>query len=269
MKIPLPDKPKQTLRAAILSPFSRSHRLQREILQLEPGLAIAFRQAISSPGGRFFYVKNAKAGCQTISRYLFQLHGYLSGEPMREMGAQSTVFPEGISQWRIYQRILANPNALKFTFVRHPVKRLTSGFINFFVDETNKTRHWHWDNMLELGFRPGGDINRNFDVFLDYVALSLSYNETYCDQHWRPQWFNIGGGSVAFDFVGKLEQFDQDMATLLKLAGAEAYSEILASPKVYNRSSNGEATHVTITKAHLQKIRSLYEIDFEKFDYAP
>ncbi len=262
--VPLIDLPKHRLRAAVLEPFVKRYRLEREILRLDPDLALAFRHAVTTPDGLFFYLRNSKTGCTTISQ---MLHGYAFGRPFDGDIHHSRDLPQGIRHWRLHRRALDDGGAIKFSFVRHPVGRLRSAFFDFFVDCKNDARHRHWDNMVQLGFSPAGDITRNFDVFLDYVALNLERSERHCDQHWRPQWICLGSGKIAYDFIGRMENFDDDVARLFSRAGIMSLVEKTRRMLPYNRSSNSARGDLHVRPDQLRKIRALYATDFETFGY--
>lgn len=265
MNIPCTVIQKKKLRSALLSPFSRSHRNRHEINNLDPELAIAYAHGVTTPDGRLFYLKNAKCGCTTISQIL---HTYVFGAPFQGNIHESGTLPLGLRHFRLHRAAIANPEAVKFSFVRHPVNRLRSAFCNFFVDdERNPQALRHWDNMLALGFKPGGEINYNFDVFLDYVALSLEKARLLCDEHWRPQFISLGSGKIVYDKIGRFENFSADLSEIFSNAGLPFLVALAERKMIFNQSSNGKRDDLIVSRTQATKIRSLYAMDFEAYGY--
>lgn len=265
MIIPCTVLQKKKLRSAVLSPFSRSYRDRHEINNLAPEIAIAYAHGVTTPDGRIFYLKNAKCGCTTISQ---MLHTYIFGAPFPGNIHQSDALPLGLRHFRLHRAAIANSEAVKFSFVRHPFSRLKSAFCDFFVDDRrNPQALRHWDNMLALGFKPGGDINYNFDVFLHYVGLNLERAELHCDEHWRPQFISLGSGKIAYDKIGRFENFSADLKEIFSNAGLPLLVALVERKMTFNQSSNETRDDLTISRAQASKIRSLYAMDFEAYGY--
>jgi hypothetical protein len=265
VNIPCTVLKKKKLRSAVLSPFSRSYRDRHAINNLEPEIAIAYAHGVTTPDGLIFYLKNAKCGCTTISQIL---HTYLFGKPYPGNVHASDAPPVGLRHFRLHQAALDNPDALKFSFVRHPINRLRSAFCNFFVDDQRNTQAVrHWDTMLALGFKPSGDINYNFDVFLDYVALSLEKSQLLCDEHWRPQFISLGSGKIAYDAIGRFENFSADLKEIFSNAGLPLLLALAERKMTFNQSSNGTRDDLVVSRAQAAKIHALYAMDFEAYGY--
>jgi len=265
MLIPYTVLQKKKRLSAVLSPFSRSHRDRHEINNLEPELAIAYAHGVSTPDSRIFYLKNSKCGGTTISQIL---HTYVFGAPFQGNIHQSDALPLGLRHFRLHRAAIDNPDAVKFSFVRHPVSRLRSAFCDFFVDDQkNPQALRHWDNMLALGFKPGGDINYNFDVFLNYVALSLEKSQLLCDEHWRPQFISLGSGKIAYDTIGRFENFSSGLKEILSNAGLPLLIALVERKMTFNESSNGKRDDLVVSHAQATKIHSLYAMDFDAYGY--
>lgn len=262
INIPYTDLLKQKHRVRLLAPFVGKYRQKRDLLDLDSDLALAFHHGVTTPDKRFFYLKNSKAGCTTIAQLL---HVHAFGDAYDGNIHTHPELATGIRHWRTHLDAIENPKTVKFTFTRHPADRLRSAFFNFFVDCENEQRHAHWDNMVAMGFAVDGDIGYNFDVFLDYVALNFAETERHCDQHWRGQWISMGSGQIDYDFIGKLENFQADIAQVFARAGLPARS---GRGRSYNRSSNAARDDLRLTQAQIAKIRTLYAVDYEAFGYA-
>ncbi|NWK56808.1 sulfotransferase family 2 domain-containing protein [Verrucomicrobiaceae bacterium N1E253] len=97
------------------------------------------------------------------------------------------------------------PEMFLFTFVRHPLSRLHSCYVNKLVDAKrygvkNQFKNW------------GVDYNTSFDEFVRMVADTP---DGASDRHFRSQsWFVSVDGKLVADYIGKLESFKQDWQVL-------------------------------------------------------
>ena len=73
--------------------------------------------------------------------------------------------------------------------------------------------------MRSHGHDPVRDTAYDFDVFPDYITYGFVVDLGLTDTHWGMQTDNIGWGSIAFDFVGKVETYDADIRKVFTAAG--------------------------------------------------
>lgn len=248
-----PAKPKDRF----LRWISPKHASRFRLGQLDDALSLTVQSLVVSRDKRLCYIKNAKAGCSTLTSIMYQYdHGRASHDPHGEKTVQ-----QGLRYWES-NLAAARGDIMIFSFVRHPVDRVRSAFINFFVDEKNEHALKHMPGMLARGLNKRQDIEYKFDVFLSYIQDSLLLNEKLTDTHWRPQIYNTGVTEFRVGFVGKIEDgIDKGLETVAELSGLEI-------PKSGGRSINASSrTTFQPTRDQRSKLERLYSVDFERFGY--
>lgn len=130
----------------------------------------------------------------------------------------------------------------KFGFTRNPVKRLESLWRQKVLDV----------NGMGVSEAVREQL-RDFDHFIDWVA---EHDLNTCDPHFRKQTALLDVNRM--DFIGKLEQFDEDWATVAKRLG-------LHMPKRMQRRNPSKSISNPISPAQAQRIARLYEADFNAF----
>ena len=264
LDIPFNDKPKQRLKAKVLAPFREKYREERAMAVLPERLATTFFVALTTEDRRFFYVRNSKCGCTTVSQLI---HAYVFGRFFEGNIHLCDDIPHGLENWRLHMEALANPDTTRFTIVRHPLDRVRSAFFNFFIDQKNISREQHMGNMAALGLDLEDPLDRNFDRFLDYIEMSFEQSRLYTDRHWRPQVDNIAYGEIDYDFIGKLEFLERDIRQVFERAGAVDVVDRFLTGANFNRSSNRGGDEFEPSPRQLRRIQDFYAEDFDAFGY--
>lgn len=98
------------------------------------------------------------------------------------------------------------------------------------------------------------DVNDDFDVHIQSFASRCNI----C--------------SLNYDFIGKMETFDQDLRHIIQ----EAHLEGRISQKIHLRRSSGGSTEdlalkyfSTVSRIKIQRLYDKYKHDFQMFDYSP
>lgn len=148
----------------------------------------------------------------------------------------------------------ANPvrfeSYFKFSFVRHPVSRLNSLYTYFAGGGNGKE---------DLPF--SAELNQRFSNVNEFVLNWLSEDTISTASMFRTQSsFVVEGtsGKLMVDFVGRQENFSQDCNYVFEQLGVNAKVHGL------NRST---ASETKLSDASIEKIKRLYAVDFETFDY--
>jgi hypothetical protein len=118
--------------------------------------------------------------------------------------------------------------------------------------------------MWTLGYEPDGDINRNFDVFLDYVAMCFEVSREHVNVHWRPQTLSIALDHISYAHICRVETLRQDLATVSDLVGFPLLPPGQEPPSVNQARRRGQ---FELSKEQRRKIRTLYADDYEAFGY--
>jgi len=247
----------------LLSPFIVRYKCKMELSRLPVDVQNLLHELVVSDDEKLAFYKNTKAGCTSIAHIIYQ---YSNGHPFSgSIHKDNKNISQGILHWEKNLATIQNGNPFLFSFVRHPEKRLVSAFRNFFVDRSNFVARRHFKAMQSFGYRKNGDLQHNFDVFLDYVRASMDIDPLRTDPHWRSQNINLATDSFKYDFIGKLENFDTDIENVFKLAGIDDFDVGKIGQTRKNRT---KPTPLTISDAQREKIIGLYARDYKEFGYS-
>jgi Sulfotransferase family len=207
------------------------------------------------PEHHVVFVKNAKAGASTIMLWLHRIHtGDYSQKPPRNIHDNHAMPRVNELGWDRVAGML-DGGAFRFGFVREPVRRFESAYL----DKIERTTNERWRNEVRrvLG------LPEDAPVGLDEVVDALTGQDAReLDAHWRPQHLNLVHPLVKLDFVGRLESFDADLATLRELAGLPDAPVTVRN--VTRRSKGG----VLETRPDLdRRVRQIYAADSELYGY--
>jgi hypothetical protein len=196
---------------------------------------------IVDPDLRFFFNRIPKAAntSTTMTLYKFRF-GAAPLTRKTKLYAKYKAFrrPSNLSD----EDVAALDRAFKFAFVRNPFARVLSAY----MDKAPKKAPTH--------------AQASFAAFCHYLADG-GINE---NPHWSPQVALFLLPSEAFDFLGRVERFDDDLAHAMKQIGAAIepvrYSENPTGADLRLASAYDAESRQIVTK--------LYSADFETFGYS-
>ena len=158
-------------------------------------------------------------------------------------------------------------NYYRFSFVRDPWDRLFSCYRNKIYDPPrffSKSNPYHNEKGEFKDFiRRYGDIGFRNMQFEDFVNFVVKIPDHLCDPHFLPQhyFFEI----EKLDFLGRFENFQSDICTVLKKVAPGFDADHIISEK---RQSSSPASY---KDAYNDKTRALvaekYEKDIQLFGY--
>ena len=198
---------------------------------------------------------------------------------------------------------LNNLNIVKFMFVRHPLERLASAYKDKFVDQENKNcvlrekdtdepvydayinhmRHYQkrYMNMNSSDACLANCADEfKFSCFVEYVLVATENEETLRDLskdiHWWPYTEICSVCKVNYDFIGHVEDFQDDLQLLLdKFPDNNALIELYEQKKKINCNTNCKGTEKDVylkyfhqlTKSTILRLYHRYKNDFELGGY--
>lgn len=148
----------------------------------------------------------------------------------------------------------------RFVFVRHPVNRLVSCYL----DRVQTPRSGaHKDAVQELGLSVGENI-----PFGDFVELIAGQTVQEMNLHWRPQYHECRFDLVPYDNVYRFETMSEGMQEVLGRYYPTVADRIDGSLN-YSPKATGAGSRVEelVTPALNQMIRKIYSEDFRAFGY--
>ncbi|XP_041696807.2 carbohydrate sulfotransferase 12 [Coregonus clupeaformis] len=189
--------------------------------------------------------------------------------------------------WRRYGRLSRHlmrvklQSYTKFLFVRDPFVRLISAFRNKF-QQPNEDFYRQFGSVMLRRYGNGNGTSRvpesaaeafkagihpSFSEFVRYLLDPQTEQEQPFNEHWRQVYRLCHPCQIQYDFIGTLENLEDDSDQLLRILGLE--DQIKFPPSNRNRTAaSWERDWFTEVPAELRrKLYSLYQPDFELFGY--
>lgn len=252
-------RPISLARARLLAPFSARQRARLHLRGLDPDLILVADHCVLSETPRYVYVKNAKAACSTVTQ---AIHVWQTGDAPASRIHGSTGILQGWHAYARARRELFAPEVTRFIFVREPLSRVVSGFLYYLVDRKARLLPRHEPLFRAWGYEAGGDVGRNFDVFLDYVEAGMAEDVRRVDIHFRPQFYNLRPDLVRYDVVGRVETLAADIARLEEMFAIPPDRRM---PPATRRNQARSAFAPSAAQA--ARVRDLFAVDYEAFGY--
>ncbi|WP_262693435.1 sulfotransferase family protein [Kordiimonas aquimaris] len=156
--------------------------------------------------------------------------------------------------------ILKSSEYVKFTFARNPYHRLYSAW----RDKIHGNRA---EKAQILKARQLDPENLEQDIsFSEFIETIQTIDKYKLDPHWSPQYHEIFNERIKFDFIGKLERFDEDLSILAKMLKMPLASEVPEQP-INNKSYGHKSTSSAYNSKDIRIATELYAEDFSFFNY--
>jgi hypothetical protein len=210
---------------------------------------------------RYIYLETPKVACSTIKLTLQRAElenpNFLPSdfEDIHRRDFSPLLKPTQIGSFR---EALASGEFFCFCFVRNPFTRLLSCYLDKIARPTPMRK-----SVLEQLGRSDEPGNPNVS-FEEFVAAVRAQPAMAMDPHWALQTLLLLHGKMRYDFVGRFETFDDDMAEILQR---------LAIPhQYYFRERRNETRAETLTAKFyddrsIAAVREIYAADFAAFGY--
>jgi hypothetical protein len=207
------------------------------------------------PEYRCIYVKNAKAGTSSTVLWLHRIHTGDHEFTVRNIHVKHELpRPEDLG-WNAVTAMLSG-EAFRFTFVRDPIPRVESAYVDKIVRLPNDRFRNKIRRVLELP--KDHDQELTFDQF---VAALETQKPIRMDPHWRPQHLNVMHPLIEYDLVGRLETFSADLARVREAVG---FPDV---PVPMRNRTKREGSLFDGRPDLLRKVRDIYATDLELYGY--
>jgi Sulfotransferase family len=246
---------------------SRRGNITREALQNYWPNSLVDHRLHPLPQFNCVYVRNAKVGTGTTLLWLHRVHtGDHAFSPVRSIHAEQRLpKPDDVGWDRVIEML--EGGAFRFAFVRDPVRRVESAFLNKVAGHPSHGGRGGDRRMRALqqalGRRRGSTKGITLDEFVAALEILAAEDVLKMDAHWRPQHLNLMHGLVTYDLVGRLESFDADLERVRAATGMPKV------PVEVWRNASAASSHGQFEGRPdlLQKVRHIYARDFEIFGY--
>ena len=210
------------------------------------------------------YVNNPKAGCTAV----FDLIDYLD----KKSGNGRSIFklpvvrlqtptPRNKIYNNLYKRITENEVHFHMTFVRNPYVRLLSAYLDKIQNFTASEQQFL--NPRERALDLAGKTSYDQVKFEDFVNMISTENPLEMNPHWRLQTVNIDIKNINYDFIGRLERFDEDIALLF---GDEAV-DFAEAYQIQHKTDAVQKLMEFYTPGLADEVYKIYREDFEILGY--
>ncbi|MCP4380977.1 MAG: sulfotransferase family protein [Hyphomicrobiales bacterium] len=235
---------------------------------------------------RLIYVTNPKAASSSIFKLLLELSGIQVDMParkaLRRASYKEIARDAGVSRVRFSRRRARrfqkeHKGYIFFTFVRDPYGRCISNYHNKLnrVAKQFSPRDYYMSKALHIARGPsawashlnGVAFLKNRISFEQYVHL-LQVKGIDFSNHFAHQRQAISYQDLKFDFIGKVENFDNDISALLEKTDLPRDRNAASRKNPHeNISKSDQDKAVLLTDELREAIFALYQPDFETFDY--
>lgn len=211
----------------------------------------------------YVYCETAKAACTTIKRTLMNLElEETNFRPEKvHLDFLSTPFVKLFQiQFSEFIEILQNNEFYKFSFVRNPYTRILSCYLDKIVG--NKIQKKIILKIMGMD-ENNLDVNIGFEQFVDAISQQTPKE---MNQHWRIQYHSLFGGLIHFDFIGRVENFNED----LQVIDRRLDGKILRNHEnvFWHATKSNQKIAEFYTERIAEKVARVYAVDFEKYGYS-
>jgi len=251
-----------TAKDLVLANFLTRYKCKMNLSKLPDELQIVLPYTVSTADKKLVFIKNSKAACTSITHLIYE---YTHGTSFAGNTHHDNIdLRQGIIHWKDNLELLENSSATIFSIVRDPESRLVSAFKNFFIQRNNRSGKKHFNAIAGFGFCSSNSLEKNFDIFLEYVESAHQIDPYRVDRHWRAQHINLGIGIVEYSHIGKFEKLAEELEFISGLARINP--EKLRIQKGGQRNATN-MINLEISPKQSSLIRSLYAKDYELFGY--
>ena len=167
----------------------------------------------------------------------------------------------------------------KFVFVRHPFTRILSAFRDKINPGDTYYHRTYGAQILRLFRRSASSTTKSLGVgvtfpeFVQYIIYLHKHKQRF-DEHWAPYHTLIFPCQIKYDFIGKLENLEEETEQVL-LSGFHLNSSNVKFPTETAKHKTGSSAEAAakaykeIPEEHIEQLREVYKLDFMLFDYDP
>ncbi len=224
---------------------------------------------------KYVYVGLPKVACTTIKSSLSVYELRESGVPAEtvqryrrnpHMPVNEMVFTKPYQLGKeLFEKTLATPEITVFCFVRNPYARVLSAYLDK-VQRKEPQINSIRKELAELRGVAPSEATVGGVSFEEFLLATRKKAETgKVDRHWRPQALHLCTDIISYDFVGRLETFENDIDYLLERLTLPELEIVRRDP---HRTNANEKLSEFYDARTLDLVREIYDRDFEVFGYS-
>ena len=210
---------------------------------------------------KIMYCFIPKVGSRTLKKVLAELQGFKEDTNSVYIGN----FWRRLNSYTVNERAKRIQTYFKFLFVREPLHRLLSAYKDKFIEARKcsiNAREEIIKSYRPQDFEPDGDNNVSFTEFIQY----FSNNDVFRNEHWLQYEKLCQPCVMKYDFIGHLEDLEEDGPQLLKMAGID---DRVSFPPIHKSTGSDEVLeyYSQVPPLFIKQLGEQYRNDFEMFGY--
>jgi len=209
----------------------------------------------------YLYTETPKVACSTIKTILQQIELELTHfqrihfEDIHFRQYSPLLKPSQIGNFDDFLQ----KNIFKFCFVRNPYTRLLSAYL----DKIQKNQPMKKSVLLHLG-KNSADLSQAIS-FEEFVHVVCEQPISNMDPHWRIQYFQTFQQGIQYDFIGKLENINDDLNFVINRLNLQPTPTTHIEDR--HATHSNDLIHQFYKPDLLKMVEKKYAIDFEHFNY--
>lgn len=215
---------------------------------------------------KYVYFETPKVACSTIKLTLQSIEGKTlsDSKDLHVKEKSSLLSPFGLSPLE-FTKCLRSNDYFRFSFVRNPITRVLAAYLNK-IDHPFQRNH----KRIYLKYVKQFGVNEFRHIsFNDFLFEINAMPRKELNSHWCPQSLLLSIDNINYNFIGKFENFDQDLNELLRLLGGRCNKNFTQHKKVVRKHATNasDKTSHFVNDQSLKYISSIYQDDFHVFNY--
>jgi hypothetical protein len=211
---------------------------------------------------KYVYVETPKAGCSTIKDTLQRMeleYPDLVREEFEDIHRRNRSPLLSPSQVYGVERFINSKDYFVFCFVRNPYTRLLSAYLDKIVNDQPAKK----SILFSMGEDPSELSKKiSFHEFLDVIC---GQSIPTMNPHWRVQYYQTLQNCINYDFVGRLESFQEDFTYVLSNI-SDNYRNYYR-PEVRHATNSNDLIEKYYNDGLIEKVYNKFKIDFDYFGY--
>lgn len=233
--------------------------ITRAALKAMPAYEFRYQLHISHKF-RYVYVGNPKTGGSTLKSALLELeirdtNLRLNALERQAFNSDSSPLKSTPPFWPHQTLSDLLKSGYRFiTFVRSPYTRLSSCYINKFINKR--------DDIHKTFFNQFGKLPVDFHDFISKICTQLDYE---MNPHWRPQYRQIHYNDIQYTSIGRFENFPIDFRRTFDVLGVK--NQHIPTIRHLNKTDESQKDLAVYSKETAHMVYERYRLDFELFGY--
>ncbi len=225
-----------------------------EKLKLKLGKQRLINVVYVSKQNRYIYISNPKAACSSIKLFLSRCETNDPEFTPEAMHRKKHLPFDRIADLK--SELSHNSDYYTFSFVRHPLRRAVSAYVDKIIGNKPQKK----EILAKLGVDE--EQLAHPVSFNEFVKVIIQQRPESLNPHWRPQVYNIYPDICRFDFIGKLESFNEDFENVKRAIGLPDFPM-----KKMNIKAGKTDPGQFLTPINRFRLARLYAQDYLTFGY--